>query len=155
MAAVKIFKFTFIFLHGLKRCVKKKEGGQPTRCCEVRVVRSANISEARACTNSNDKMAQIAMVSQIQRNSQRGVGTACQSRGGSHSQGCHWRKRLESCIEIERDKDRREGEEEWKDVEKRVQGVRHIKKDRGDGGAQDDETQGQVTGKKEKERLEI
>lgn len=28
--------------------------------------------------------------------SKRGVGTACQSRGGSHSQGCHWRKRLES-----------------------------------------------------------
>lgn len=88
----------------------------------------------RACTNSNDKMAQIVMVSQIQRNSQRGVGTACQSKGGSHSQGCHWRKRLESCIEIESDKDRREGVGEWKDVEKRVQGVRHIKKDRGDGG---------------------
>lgn len=59
---------------------------------------------------SNDKMAQIAMVSQVQRNSQRGVGTACQSRGGSHSQGCHWRKRLESCVEIERDKDRGERE---------------------------------------------
>lgn len=28
--------------------------------------------------------------------SKRGVGTACQSRVGSHSQGCHWRKRLES-----------------------------------------------------------
>lgn len=42
---------------------------------------------------------------QEQRNSQRGVGTACQSRGGSHSQGCHWRKRLESCVErVERDK---------------------------------------------------
>lgn len=52
------------------------------------------------------------MVSQEQRNSQRGVGTACQSRGGSHSQGCHWRKRLESCIETERDKDRRERDKE-------------------------------------------
>lgn len=50
------------------------------------------------------------MVSQEQRNSQRGVGTACQSRGGSHSQGCHWRKRLESCMETERDKDKRERE---------------------------------------------
>lgn len=34
-------------------------------------------------------------------------------------------------------------------------GVRHIEKDRGDGGPQGDGTQGQVTGKKEKERLEI
>lgn len=68
------------------------------------------IIKASVCTNSNDIMAQIAMVSQVQRNSQRGVGTACQSREGSHSQGCHWRKRLESCIEIERDKDRRERE---------------------------------------------
>lgn len=65
------------------------------------------------------------MVSQEQRNSQRGVGTACQSRGGSHSQGCHWRKRLESCVETERDKDRRERErgrrreEKWQDEEKR------------------------------------
>lgn len=41
---------------------------------------------------------------------------------------------MESCIEIESDKDRREGVGEWKDVEKRVQGVRHNKKDRGDGG---------------------
>lgn len=56
----------------------------------------------------------VMAVSQTQRNSQRGVGTACQSRGGSHSQGCHWRKRLESCVEIERDKDRREGKEEWR-----------------------------------------
>lgn len=51
-------------------------------------------------------MAQIAAAaaaSQVQRNSQRGVGTACQSREGSHSQGCHWRKRLESCVEIERE----------------------------------------------------
>lgn len=55
------------------------------------------------------------MVSQVQRNSQRGVGTACQSRGGSHSQGCHWRKRLESCIETERDKDRRERERRRRD----------------------------------------
>lgn len=68
------------------------------------------IIKASVCTNSNDIMAQIAVVSQVQRNSQRGVGTACQSREGSHSQGCHWRKRLESCIEIERDKDRRERE---------------------------------------------
>lgn len=51
----------------------------------------------------HDKMAQIVMVSQVQRNSQRGVGTACQSRVSSHSQGCHWRKRLESCIETERE----------------------------------------------------
>lgn len=29
---------------------------------------------------------------------------------------------------------KREGEEEWKDEEKRVQGVRNIKKDRRDGG---------------------
>lgn len=56
-------------------------------------------------------MAQIVMVSQAHRDSQRGVGTACQSRGGSHSQGCHWRKRLESCIEIERQGRGREGEE--------------------------------------------
>lgn len=65
------------------------------------------------------------MASQIQRNSQRGVGTACQSKGGSHSQGCHWRKRLESCVEIERrqgqkrDRERERGEEEWKDEEEK------------------------------------
>lgn len=76
------------------------------------LVRLLLIIKASVCTISNDKMAQIAMVSRVQRNSQRGVGTACQSRGGSHSQGCHWRKRLESCIEIERDKDRREKERE-------------------------------------------
>ena len=101
-------------------------------------------------------MAQIAMASQVQRNSQRGVGTACQSRGGSHSQGCHWRKRLESCIEIERDnKDRREREEEeWKDEEEeRETGVRHVEKDRGDGGGgpRGDGTQGQGN-RKEGER---
>lgn len=76
------------------------------------LVRLLLIIKASVCTNSNDKMAQIAMTSQVQRNSQRGVGTACQSRGGSHSQGCHWRKRLESCIEIERDKDRGRGKME-------------------------------------------
>lgn len=74
------------------------------------LVRLLLIIKASVCPNSSDKMAQIAMASQVQRNSQRGVGTACQSRVGSHSQGCHWRKRLESCIEIERDKDRRERE---------------------------------------------
>lgn len=64
-----------------------------------------------------------AAVSQTQRNSQRGVGTACQSRGGSHSQGCHWRKRLESCVEIERDKDRGERERRnGEDGEKRERG---------------------------------
>lgn len=67
--------------------------------------------------------AAAAAVSQTQRNSQRGVGTACQSRGGSHSQGCHWRKRLESCVEIERDKDRRERERRnGEDGEKRERG---------------------------------
>lgn len=95
---------------------QKKKNKRPAH----RVLRGRNLTtmlvrlpisiKASVCTNSNDKMAQIAMVSQVQRNSQRGVGTACQSRGGSHSQGCHWRKRLESCIEIERDKDRRERE---------------------------------------------
>lgn len=78
------------------------------------------VIKARVSANSNDKMAQTAMVSQVQRNSQRGVGTACQSRVGSHSQGCHWRKRLESCVETERDKDRRERErKEGKRIKKR------------------------------------
>ena len=74
------------------------------------LVRLQLIIGASVCFNSNDIMAQTAMVAKVQRNSQRGVGTACQSREGSHSQGCHWRKRLESCIEIERDKDRRKRE---------------------------------------------
>lgn len=80
-------------------------------------------------------MAQIAAAaaSQVQRNSQRGVGTACQSREGSHSQGCHWRKRLESCVEIERDKDRRERRERRNGKGWRKEGdegrVRHIEKD--------------------------
>lgn len=88
--------------------------GRPAGSLEVTVlVRSRLIVNASVCTNSGDNtMAQIAMASQVQRNSQRGVGTACQSGVGSHSQGCHWRKRLESCAEIERDKDTREREEE-------------------------------------------
>lgn len=45
-------------------------------------------------------------MSQRQGNSQRGVGTACHSKAGSHNQGCHWRKRLESCIEKERGAER-------------------------------------------------
>jgi len=84
-------------------------------------VRLLLIIKAGACS---DKMAQIAMASQVQRNSQRGVGTACQSRVGSHSQGCHWRKRLESCIERERGRGGTEDEGE------RETGVRHIEKDR-------------------------
>lgn len=86
--------------------------GRPAGSLEVTVlVRSRLIVNASVCTNSGDNtMAQIAMASQVQRNSQRGVGTACQSGVGSHSQGCHWRKRLESCAEIERDKDTRERE---------------------------------------------
>lgn len=53
-------------------------------------------------------MPQIAVMSQRQGNSQRGVGTACHSKAGSHNQGCHWRKRLESCIEKERGAERSE-----------------------------------------------
>lgn len=49
------------------------------------------------------------MMAHRQGNSQRGVGTACHSEAGSHNQGCHWRKRLESCIETQR-----EGQEEGK-----------------------------------------
>lgn len=52
------------------------------------------------------RMPQIAVMSQRQGNSQRGVGTACHSKAGSHNQGCHWRKRLESCIEKERGAER-------------------------------------------------
>lgn len=52
------------------------------------------------------RMPRIAVMSQRQGNSQRGVGTACHSKAGSHNQGCHWRKRLESCIEKERGAER-------------------------------------------------
>lgn len=52
---------------------------------------------------------------------------------------------MESCIETERDKDRRE----------RETGVRHIDRGSRGGRSQGDGTQGQVKGKKEKERLEI
>lgn len=60
-------------------------------------------------SHGDGEMAQIMKMSQVQRNSQRGVGTACQSTAGSHSQGCHWRKRLESCIKTERDKGQKRG----------------------------------------------
>lgn len=98
-------------------------------------------------------MAQITTTSHVRRNSQRGVGTACQSRVGSHSQGCHWRKRLESCIEIERDKDTREGEEEWRMKNRGRRGETCFERHR-ERGPQGDRSNGQVKGKKEKERLE-
>lgn len=105
-------------------------------------VRLVLFSEASVCANSNDKV-----VSKVQRNSQRGVGTACQSREGSHSQGCHWRKRLESCIEIERDNDRRErGRGGMEDEEEAGTGARHIEKDRGGGGGRG------VTGAKDRQQ---
>lgn len=49
---------------------------------------------------------QIVEMRQRQGDSQRGVGTVCHSKAGSHNQGCHWRKRLESCIKKERGAER-------------------------------------------------
>lgn len=53
------------------------------------------------------------MMADRQGNSQRGVGTACHSEAGSHNQGCHWRKCLESCIETQREGQEEGKREEW------------------------------------------
>lgn len=53
------------------------------------------------------------MMAHRQGNSQRGVGTACHSEAGSHNQGCHWRKCLESCIETQREGQKEGKREEW------------------------------------------
>lgn len=87
------------------------------------------------------------MMAHRQGNSQRGVGTACHSEAGSHNQGCHWRKCLESCIETQKEgqKARKEGGVTGRDTEKRPCHIQRKVKDK------QNRTK---DGKRERERVE-